>query len=337
MYEFSIVDNANNAEEFDDCVIFTTKQWLKFLEYNKYFSLTPLFLEIRNNGEKLGFFVGCIFYKFGIKICGSPFRGWNTPNMGCVLRSNISVEERITIIQEVWKNMKKNHNVHYMEIIDPKILFEKTKGISNDDMHVCECKNLESDISISEEDILKGYTKHCKKNIKQFKNRGGYVLPAKNIEKFIDIYYSQLQETFASQKMKPSYDKGTVKECINAVMNISPQNLLLLQAFNSEGICVGTTISFAFGDVAYTFGSGNDKRYRLNQGFYLRYCVMCHWHKLGYKRYDFMGMRQYKLDFNPKIINYAKFTFSKYKFFFKLRTLCEKIYWKLNELEFKAK
>ena len=47
------------------------------------------------SGETVGFFTGLVVRRYGIRILGSPFRGWTTvPYMGFNLRNGVSPGER---------------------------------------------------------------------------------------------------------------------------------------------------------------------------------------------------------------------------------------------------
>ena len=40
---------------------------------------------------------------------------------------------------------------------------------------------------------------------------------------------------------------------------------------------------------------------------------------------DLVGIRDYKLKFNPKIISYPRIIVTKYKFFIQMRNMCKKL------------
>ena len=72
------------AAQIGNMNIFQTRPWLNFLTECQ--PLEPVVARIREDGELLGFFTGLIAEKFGLRILGSPFRGWTTYFMGFNLK-----------------------------------------------------------------------------------------------------------------------------------------------------------------------------------------------------------------------------------------------------------
>ena len=83
--------------------IYFSYEWIDFLK--KSLNVDPFVIEISDGNKIIGYFVGAVFKKFGVKIVGSPFRGWDTPYMGLLIDDGYS---RIEIINDIWIFCKKN-------------------------------------------------------------------------------------------------------------------------------------------------------------------------------------------------------------------------------------
>ena len=60
--------------------------WLSFLAASQ--GAEPVIAIVREHARPVGYFVGAIVRRFGIRILGSPLKGWTTPYMGFLLDDN---------------------------------------------------------------------------------------------------------------------------------------------------------------------------------------------------------------------------------------------------------
>ena len=60
---------------FPDRIVFQTAEWISFLIDTQ--KGEPVIAALKDGNETLGYFSGLIVKKFGLKILGSPFRGWS--------------------------------------------------------------------------------------------------------------------------------------------------------------------------------------------------------------------------------------------------------------------
>jgi len=65
---------------FDEINVFQTLPWLSFLAETQ--KAEPVIAAVESDGHLLGYFTGLMVNKYGIKVLGSPFRGWGTYFMG---------------------------------------------------------------------------------------------------------------------------------------------------------------------------------------------------------------------------------------------------------------
>lgn len=328
MYSFNPINKNNLSddviEKFESSELYHTSGWINYLK--KELNIEPIYLEIYCDKKKIGYFIGGLFKKFGVKIVGSPFRGWDTPYLGLLVESNYN---KIEILKELWKYLKSIYKCLYFEFVD--------KSISLDDIklhnlnYIIE-KTYEMSISLSDDELLNSFTKHCRKDLKLFRNRGGIIKKVDYNESFLDDFYECLVEVFKFQKLNPPYSKEKLKTIIESV---SDENRLCLISYNSENFNIGMSVSFGYKDKCYAFASGTNRSYNLNQKNALRFEAIKYWRDCEKKRYDLMGIREYKKEFNPDEISYYRIVFTKYKFLIMFRNMAKKIYWKINRIKFK--
>jgi CelD/BcsL family acetyltransferase involved in cellulose biosynthesis len=67
----------------EDADVYHGVEWLEFLRASQ--AAEPVVATVRANGRPIGHFVGAIVRRLGVRILGSPLRGWTTPSMGFLL------------------------------------------------------------------------------------------------------------------------------------------------------------------------------------------------------------------------------------------------------------
>lgn len=334
MIKFENID-LNHIDEiefndFSDKLIFQTKEWINFiLETQK---VSPIILRITEDDNLIGYFTGFLFKKFGIKIVGSPFRGWTTLYMGINLKDGCNYEKGY-LSKLIWKYLKKKYHCVYFEMIDRSITEEEAK---KNKLRFEYQGTYIKDISGTEEELLLTINKHCRKHIRSFEKSDVEVVFEKPNKEFAKLYYEQLEKVFGYQGLTPSYDLHRVEKLLE---HLSKNNLVVcIKAISPEGKCVGTTIGFGYNGRCYTWGSTNireDKDYNQSQG--LRWQMMKYWRNKECYDYDFVGIREYKLQFNPQVIQVPRIIFTTFIPLIWARNIAQKMYWIGNVLKNKKK
>ena len=75
--ECNAYQESNSPGEFN---VFQTPAWLNLVADLQ--KAEPIVAEIKCDGRFLGYFTGLIVRKYGLRILGSPFRGWFSYFMG---------------------------------------------------------------------------------------------------------------------------------------------------------------------------------------------------------------------------------------------------------------
>lgn len=314
---------------FKDKLIFQTKEWVEFVADTQ--AAKPVILRITNaKNELIGYFTGLLFSKFGIKIMGSPFRGWSTSYMGFNVSDGV---DRTGLVEPLWKFVSKKYGCMYMEIIDRHITFDDVErsGLTADkqDTYI-------KDISGEPEAVFESISAKCRKKIRRFEKSDAQLVEREPNDAFAEKYYEQIKRVFGYQNLTPSYDCERVKRLFKALNNFS-DSIYCTEIIDSEGVSIGTSISFAYNSTCYVFGNATDHTKAYYQAEYLTWDRFVHWNKLGCTSCDMVGIRDFKQKFHPELVSVPRIICCKFKLLIALRNLAQKTYWRLNSVKGKIK
>ncbi|MCK4818981.1 GNAT family N-acetyltransferase, partial [bacterium] len=301
-------------DRFWDRTVFETLPWLRFLEKTQ--SAEPVIAAIEHSGELIGYFTGLIVRKYGVKILGSPFKGWTTSFMGFNLLHEYN---RWEFLKDFPSFVLDQLKCHYFEISDRYIKEEDYVGLG---YTVLFFKSYEIDLTKSEEELFANMKKKCRKAVRKATRNGIYIEQATDMG-FVDDYYDQLTDVFAKQSLVPTYPKTRVQELI---IHLLPRgNLLLLRVRNKDGLCIATGIHTVFNESAYGWGGASWREYQMLQpNELLEWNAMKSLKARGIKRYDMVGPESHKRKYGGDIISVPRLIMGKYGFLFDLRNLAKK-------------
>ncbi len=238
--------------KYESANIFHTRNWIEFLA--DYYNLEPVVAAVKSNDQRVGFFTGLMTKKYGLRILGSPFRGWNTFFMGFVLNPEVSYHDILQVFPEFVFNQLQ---CDFFMIVDLNIQEDDLKGLP---YHVREVHNYELDLTKSEEELLASMeNKYVRRAIRRAIKKG-VVIEEANDPEFADEYYAQYLEVMKRQSLSPLYGLDFVRQMISRFR--SSGNLLLLRARNTEGKCVATIIDFVYNKAAVGWGAASWKQYQ---------------------------------------------------------------------------
>ena len=330
MYSFEELklESIDNAEFNDspDKTVFTTKEWIRFIAEDQ--NATPVILGICKNNALIGFFAGAVISKYGIKIFGSPFRGWSTCFMGLDLKAGFE-DERVEIYKELKNFLIKKYRCHYIEITERNITFEQAKRITK---HTKAAKTLELDINKPADIIFKQLKVDCRNFIRQFERRGARLEIAEPTDEFAEEYYNQLIDVFAKQGLVPTYSLQKVKTLIHNLKDSG--HILCLRIIDPNEKCIASSIFFGMGKKFFFWGGASyrqDQMYRPNE--YMIWYAINYWKEKGCTIFDMVGIREYKRKFGPVEIDYPRIILTKYEFLISLRDMAEKCYYQMIKLK----
>src|SRR4029077_20026021 len=124
-------------------------------------SAEPVVARLRNGEQTLGYFVGLIVRKFGLRILGSPFPGWTTSYMGLCLSPGTS--RRLAVEALIHFAFQELRCVH-LEIMDRNLYLDELSGLGMDHRLV---KGFEIDLSQSEDLLFSRMSSACRRCIRK--------------------------------------------------------------------------------------------------------------------------------------------------------------------------
>lgn len=321
MYRFDVIDPRDlDMEEYNAYSrksVFTTMEWMDFVREDSHAEAAIIRI-LRDDGF-IGYVPMMFVTKFGIKIAGSPFRGWSTCWMG------IETEDagiKTDIIKELIPYLFKKHRVMYCEITDRDV---QESDLIHAGIKYVPVETLELEIDRSDEELWKTFKGDCRNFIRQFERRGGIIEHAEPNDVFAEEYYSELVDVFAKQGMRPTYSCKKVK-CLLRNMKGSG-NVLCLRVTTPDHEPAATSIFFCDKNRFYFWGGASfreHQHYRPNEA--MLWEAIQYFRKKGLKYFDMVGNRSYKLKFGPEVATYYTMRFARFKVLFQLRDWAEKLY-----------
>ena len=331
MFEFETVDykllDETEFNNFSDKLIFQTKEWIDFILNTQ--NVSPVVVRITEDGAFVGYFTGFIFSKFGIRIVGSPFKGWTTSYMGFNVKDD-SNTSRESLVLPLWEWLKKEYKCAYCEIVDRYISREQADKCG---FYYQVSETLMLDLTGTEEELLYSYTKHCRKHIRMFERAPVTIESVAPTEAFAQEFYRQLKEVFAYQGLQPPYDLKRIQALFAALDG--KQDLLCTRVIENEtNKWISSTIGFGYNKHCYTWAA-TSLRENCNhmQSEGQRWFAIKHWKSRGYVDLDMVGVRGYKLKFNPQKIQVPRIILSRCRALIWGRNLAQKLFWAFNALK----
>lgn len=323
MYDFSAIPlDQIDEEEFNaasDKSVFTTVPWLRYvLEDNP--GGTPIVLRITKGQDYVGYFTGVLVTKLGIRIVGSPFRGWSTCFMGFDL---VSAEDRIALLSELESFLFSQYKCRYFEFIDRNIPFELVQPSPS----ARRVETLELRVDRTDEELFKVFKTDCRNFIRQFERRGARIEIARPDDQFADEFYEQLIDVFAKQDMRPTYSPQKVKRLLR---HLGPDDMVLcLRVRDPEGRSIATSIFPGFREKFFFWGDASyqaSQSYRPNE--YMIWTAIRYWRGRGLKVFDMMGVRDYKRKFGSQVMGYAAIEVARPSCLIAAKNMAEKLYFR---------
>ena len=298
----------------EEGVIFQSSAWLSFLQETQ--KGTPVLAGLQDGSRPLGYFLGMVVKKFGLKILGSPFPGWMTDYMGFNLLPGVARRVALEALQDLaFHQLKCIH----LECMDQLVTSEDCGGLG---YQIRLYPSYQIELSKNENEIFEKMSGACRRCIRKSEREGVVVEEANDIE-FADEYYAQLKEVFAKRSLVPTYDIDRVRALIEHLLPTG--QLLLLRARNTGGDCIATGIFPAMNQTMHFWGGASWKKYQhLRPNEALHWHAMRYWKSQGIKCYDMGGGGDYKKKFGGHRITTPWLRMSKYSWIAGLRDFAKR-------------
>jgi hypothetical protein len=243
--------NWDTLYEYEEHNVFQTLDWINFLIHTQ--NAEPVIVLVKCDGRKVGYLLSLIVNKYGLKILGSPFRGWSTYFMGLILSPHITRHEVLQALPDYAFN---ELDSHYIEIIDPCLKYDQFVGLPYKVEHL---PWYSIDLRKSEEELLANM-KHSGRNCIRKSIKEGVVIEEAADISFAEEYYAQYSDVLKRRSLVPTYSFECVRYMIS---NLLPTgNILLLRAKNSAGKCIATGIFLAKNTTGVFWGAASWRNYQ---------------------------------------------------------------------------
>jgi hypothetical protein len=295
--------------------IFQTPAWLSFLSQTQKGEVVVAAL--KEGQATLGYFIGMIVRKFGLRILGSPFPGWSTSYMGFNLTAEVDTRRAIqAMIDYAFEELGCVH----LEMMDRNLTIRDLDGLG---VGYRLLHSFEIDLNRSEDELFSGMSSACRRCIRKAEKEGVVIEEAHDIG-FADDYYAQLRDVFAKQRLVPTYDINRVCHLISCLYPTG--QLLLLRARDPNGRCIATGIFPHLNGVMFFWGGASWRQHQI-----LRPNEVIQWYAMkagklrGIQTYDMGGGGEYKRKYGGREIAVPWFRKSKYAWISHMRNLAEQV------------
>jgi CelD/BcsL family acetyltransferase involved in cellulose biosynthesis len=310
----------DELDAYADRKVFQTREWLAFIEKTQ--DAKPVIAALSREGKTVGFFTGLLIRRYGVRILGSPFRGWTTSYLGFNLADGVS---RRAAVEALMPFAFRSLGCLHVELRDRDLSLDDVHGLGADYALGADFTGktvFEVDLRPPEEELFARMASACRRCIRKAEKVGVTIEDADDLE-FADDYYAQLRDVFAKQALVPTYDKARIVELIRHVLPTG--RLLLLRARDGDGRCIATGIFPALNGRMYFWGGASWRSHQiLRPNEALMWQAMRHWKARGVEWCDLGGGAEYKRKYGPREVTVPFFWTSRFRALSSVRTGAKK-------------
>lgn len=262
-----------------DRTVHQTREWLEFLSETQ--RARPLVMRIEDDAGEVGWFTGAAVRVAGVRILGSPMRGWSTSHMGFNLDDDRrAVEAAVALVDAAW-----DLGFWHLELLDRRIDGAVPPGYRSTPLH-----GLEIPLELDDDALLGQMTAHGRRDVRRSQRLGATVeevdsdLPAFALE-----HHAQAVEVFARQGRRPPYDVARIESMIR---HLHPAGrVLLLRARDPDGrsIATGVFAGLQGSTASFTLQASRRAGYRWSPNELMMWHALRAWRDRGAVRFDLGG------------------------------------------------
>jgi len=307
-------------DAFGDRTVYQTRAWLDFVAETQ--GAEPIVAAVLDGPETIGYFTGLTVRKMGLRVLGSPFKGWTTAYQGFNLPPGAT---RRRVLEELPSFAFDGLGCHYLELVDRSVGEDDYRGLS----YTAEFfRGYEIDLTQSEDELFAAMKGACRRCVRKA-DKSGVVIEEATDQEFADEYYAQLIDVFAKQSLVPTYDVDRIRSLVRHLLPTG--NLLLLRARSPEGECIATGIYPGCNDAMYFFGGASLRPYQiLRPNEAVMWHAMRTWKARGIRKFDMGGSGDYKAKYGGYEIAVPRLMKAKYPALIAMRDLALGA-WKLRQ------
>lgn len=228
-----------------DATVFQSQRWFAFLAESK--RVEPIVAAIEREGEAIGWLTAATTRRFGIRMLGSPLRGWTTSQQGFVLAPGVAptatdpglladVGERAALLAGVQGFAFATGHRH-VELLDARFA-DDDPAPTTAGWAASPFGGYVIDLARSPDDVLEAMSPHGRRDVRRALRNEVTVTDADRAT-FAADYLAQLTDVFAKQGRRPPYDEQFVDALL---AHLGPADLVLPVARDGDGRVVATGI-----------------------------------------------------------------------------------------------
>lgn len=279
------VVNWDELEQYPDRTLFQSRDWLQFLAQTQ--QAQPVVLALERGDETVGYFTCLIARRAGLRIAGSPFRGWTTSYLGFNTRDEGVRDEAL---RQLSAFAFTTLGCVHVEVMDRQVDVGRARSLG---LGFKGAPTFEVDLAPAESEILARMHSSVRRYLRRPATRGNLTIEEGYDPSFAADYYAQLREVFARDSLVPSYNLKRVQTLIECLLPTG--NLLLLRARNRAGRCVATGIFPARNGTMHFWGGASHRdSLAEHPNEPLHWHAMRYWKQRGMTCYDMGGGGDYK-------------------------------------------
>lgn len=285
-----------------DLEVFHGAAWLEFLAQSQH--AEPVVAVVRVGANPVGYFVGAIVRRYGVRILGSPLRGWTTQSMGFLLPDGFDRRGVAdALVPFAFRDLRCSH----VELADRHLTAEQMVGSH----YVRESgRSFQIDLDVPEDKVFAAMRRTTRQEIRKA-GRAGVRVEIASDDEFAVEFHRFLTAIFARQGLAPTYNLERVRCLIGALRGSS--QILMLRATSPSGSTLGTSISVGRNRTAVAWGMAFD---RDNQDYHaidlLWWETIRYWKLAGALVFDLGGGGDYKAKYGGREIPSHAFHRSRY-------------------------
>ena len=267
-----------------DLEVYHGSAWLSYLVASQ--GAEPVVAEVRADGRLVGHFVGAIVRRYGIRILGSPLRGWGTQCMGFLLDEGV---DRAAAAEALAAFAFRQLGCLHVELADRHLTAD---GMAGSGYTVETERTFVVDLSVPEDQVFARMHQKTRQYIRKAERLG--LRPEIATDPgFADDFHAQLVDVFARQGLVPTYGVERVRQLVAALQPVG--QLLLVRVVTAEGRCVASGVVVGRNRTAVNWGAAfhrADSELHPNEVFW--WAALRYWRERGVVAYDMGGGGDYK-------------------------------------------
>lgn len=271
-----------------DRTVAQTRAWLDFLAETQ--GAEPVLARVLDDAEPVGWFTGALVRRLGLRILGSPMRGWTTAAMGFNLVPGV---DRVAAVGALAPFAFGELGCVHLEVADRALA-----GVPRvpSGFRLGHLPGWELDLARDDAALLAAMKSHGRRDVRRALRNGIEVEQVDPTDPgpFVAEYYHQVSAAFAKRGRVPTYPAERVAALLR---HLGPTgHLLALRARTPAGEPAATGIfpGLPGGTAEFWMGASDRSHQHLLPNEALMWTALRTWRDRGAERFNFGGGGAYK-------------------------------------------